>query len=259
MSTAPTDSAPVMISPELGNMPLLQVDNLSVAYGKRVILKQVNFAVHAGEFWFLLGSNGMGKSTFLNCLLGLIPPQHGNYQLHPVLRSRARIGFVPQQCSFNPSLATSVREFVSLGLVGIKTHRVEREAALHFALQQLNLTALAHRNYWALSGGQQQRVRVARALVRRPYFLLLDEPTNGLDLSIQTELLQDLAHLQQEGLTILLVSHDVQLAAQYASHVALFDSGRVQAGTADALLTTATLKQLYGVAQLPHCLAHDAA
>jgi ABC-type Mn2+/Zn2+ transport system ATPase subunit len=115
-------------------------------------------------------------------------------------------------------LATSVREFVSLGLVGIETHKSEREAALHFALQQLNLTAFAQRNYWSLSGGQQQRVRVARALVRRPYFLLMDEPTNGLDLAVQSALLEDLARLQHEGLTILLVSHDLQLATQYATH-----------------------------------------
>ena len=234
-------------------MPLLQVENLSLAYGNRVILENVSFEVHAGEFWFLLGGNGMGKTSFLNCLLGLIPAQHGAYHLHPVLRSRARIGFVPQQCSFNPSLATSVREFVSLGLVGIETHKTEREAALHFALQQLNLTAFAQRNYWSLSGGQQQRVRVARALVRRPYFLLMDEPTNGLDLAVQSALLEDLARLQQEGLTILLVSHDLQLATQYATHVALFNAGKVQAGTAADLLTAPILKQLYGTQQLPHC------
>src|SRR5215217_286878 len=106
---------------------LLRAVRLQVSYGRRTVLRDVNLEVRGGEFWFFLGPNGQGKTTLLRCILGTIKPQAGELQLSSDLEGRRRIGFVPQRCDLNPTLPTTVREFVLLGLVGIRCGRAERE------------------------------------------------------------------------------------------------------------------------------------
>jgi ABC-type Mn2+/Zn2+ transport system ATPase subunit len=226
---------------------LLAAQALTLGYGATIVLRDVDLSVHAGEFWFLLGPNGEGKTTFLRAVLGALPPRAGRLVLHDALADRAALGFVPQRCAPNPILPTTVREFVALGLVGLSLAIGERQARLEWALAHAGLAGLERHSYWALSGGQRQRALVARALVRRPRLLVLDEPTNHLDFLIEAGILALLADLQRdEGTAILFVTHALHLAQRYATHVALFHGGSVEAGPAAELLRDERLARAYG-------------
>jgi len=224
---------------------ILRAENLSLGYGDRIVLWNVSLEVRSGEFWFLVGPNGEGKSTFLRTVLGLLRPKGGVLWTHPEHVSRQRIGFVPQRCDLNPSLPTTVREFVSMGLVGIKARERDR---LEGALERVGLGGMAKRDYWTLSGGQRQRALVARALIRHPGLLILDEATNGMDLSTENAFLRCLSGLhRKEGLTILFVTHDLGLAMRYGTHAAVFKGGRVMAGPIEETLGQEVLGAVYGV------------
>ena len=121
---------------------IVKTTGLRLGYGQRVVLAQVNVEIRAGEFWFFLGPNGEGKTTLLRAILGMIPPQAGQLWVHPELGHRERIGFVPQRCDINPTLPTTVREFVLLGLVGIHTDRNDETSRLEWALDKVGLSGL---------------------------------------------------------------------------------------------------------------------
>jgi ABC-type Mn2+/Zn2+ transport system ATPase subunit len=226
---------------------ILKTAALALGYGEHVVLRDVNFHIQTGEFWFFLGQNGGGKSTLLRAVLGLLPPLSGTLWLHPDLGSRERTGFVPQRCDLNHTLPITVREFVQLGLVGLQVNKAERSHRLTWALEKMGLLGLEGHSYWSLSGGQRQRALVARALIRRPALLVLDEPTNNLDLPTEDALLRLLAALNQsEQQTILFVTHNVELATRYASHVGLLYSGQLLAGPRETVLTPGNLARIYG-------------
>jgi len=221
---------------------ILRAHRLSAAYGRRTVLHDIDLEVGSGEFWFLLGPNGSGKTTFLRSILGLTPIRGGELWLHPRLGGRERIGYVPQRSELNATLPITVREFVLLGLVGTRVRRREAHTRLGWALARVGLAGMEPRNYWSLSGGQRQRALVARALVRRPDLLVLDEPMNHLDRSTQDTLLRFLAELNREHrLTLLFVTHDLDVAERHATHVALFEDGSVLAGPRDLMLARARL------------------
>jgi ABC-type Mn2+/Zn2+ transport system ATPase subunit len=212
------------------------------------VLHDVELEVGEREFWFLLGPNGSGKTTLMRGLLRELRPLAGQLSFDPELASFARIGFVPQRCDLNPALPTTLREFVGLGLVGIRSSRDEEGARLRDALDQVGLRGFEERDHGSLSGGQRQRALLARALIRRPRTLLFDEPTSGLDLTAEHALLRLLERLQrEEGLTVVVVTHDLSLAARYATHVAAFHQGSLTAGTRDVVLTDEILRRVYGM------------
>jgi ABC-type Mn2+/Zn2+ transport system ATPase subunit len=232
-----------------GHNAILKTNGLALGYGRRVVLNEVTLAIRPGEFWFLLGPNGEGKTTFLRTVLGLIRPLAGQLWRHPDLKDRTHVGFVPQRCDLNPTLPTTLREFVRLGLVGMRTPREDRAERLTWALARTGLGGLAEKDYWSLSGGQRQRALIARALVRQPRVLVLDEPTNGLDLEAEDTALRFLAELnRQEQHTVLFVTHNIALAARYATHVAFFHAGSVVSGACQAVMQRETLERIYGVA-----------
>jgi zinc transport system ATP-binding protein len=220
---------------------------MSAGYGAEPVLHHVDLEIRAGEFWALLGGNGTGKSTFLRVLLRLLPVASGELTLDPARLPRERIGFVPQHSEWKGTLPTTVREFVRLGLVGTSVTRSEARERLAWALERVELTALERQSYAALSGGQRQRALVARALVRRPALLVLDEPTSGLDYPLEEAFYRTLAELNQaEGVTILLVTHEIDFAQRYATRVALFRDGHVIAGTSTDMLAPDRLAHTFG-------------
>jgi ABC-type Mn2+/Zn2+ transport system ATPase subunit len=228
---------------------VIEARGLVLGYGGRAVLSDVSITIRPGEFWFLLGPNGAGKTTLLRALLGVLSPQAGELALHPDLAGRGRIGVVPQRCDLNPSLPTTVREFVLLGTVGARTPRREEQARLAWALEHAGLAGMERRSYWALSGGQRQRALVARALVRRPGLLILDEPTSNLDPAGEDAFLRLLGELRRtQALTLIFVTHDVEVAARYGTHLALVSAGRVRAGVARDLLAPDVLHDVFGVA-----------
>jgi ABC-type Mn2+/Zn2+ transport system ATPase subunit len=160
------------------------------------------------------------------------------------------LAFVPQRCDLSPALPVTVREFVDLGLVGIRLPRISRRERVASALERVGFEGVERKDYWALSGGQRQRVLVARALVRRPVFLVLDEPTTNLDLDAEETFLRSIDDLnREEGVTILFVTHRVRIAPEHSTHVALFGGGRVQAGPSSQILTPLALAGTFGISE----------
>jgi ABC-type cobalamin/Fe3+-siderophores transport system ATPase subunit len=227
----------------------IETQGLVLGYRGRIVLRDVDITIRPGEFWFLLGPNGAGKTTLLRALLGVLPPLAGRLAFHGDLAGRQRIGVVPQRCDLNPALPTTVREFVLLGTVGARAPRREERDRLAWALEHAGLAGMESRSYWALSGGQRQRALVARALVRRPSLLILDEPTSNLDPAAEDALLRLLNELRRtQELTLVFVTHDVEVAARYGTHLALVSAGRVRAGLARDLLAPDILGDVFGVA-----------
>jgi ABC-type Mn2+/Zn2+ transport system ATPase subunit len=242
------------MSPEQGNL-VIRINGLSAGYGKRIILRDVDLELRAGEFWFFVGPNGVGKSTLINALLGILQPQEGEIFLNPEFAHRNLIGFVPQRCDLNPTLPIAVHEFVLMGLAGLQVKKREGIERLSWALEKMKLEEMEEKNYWSLSGGQRQRALVARALIRRPKLLIADEPTKDLDLPATNALMECLTDLnQKENLTVLLVTHDLHLAARYCTHAALFTNGSVRTGVCQVILSSETLERAYGV---PVAIGHE--
>ena len=228
--------------------PLLGLYDVTLGYGRRVVLRVESLTIQRGDSWFLLGPNGAGKSTLLRAAMGLLAPLEGRIERDFNCQRPDRIGFVPQGCETRAVLPTTVREFVALGLVGIALPRAEREVRLQRALDRVGLMPHVRADFWTLSGGQRQRALLARALVREPILLVLDEPTNGLDPAAEEGLMDILNALRREHLlTSLFVTHDLALAARHASHVAVASQGTLQAGPRERMLGDSILRAAFGV------------
>ena len=155
---------------------------------------------------------------------------------------------MPQRCEVRSTLPLTVEDFVRLGLTRTGIRRADARRNVAWALGEVGLDGMSRADYWSLSGGQRQRGLVARGLVRRPDLLILDEPTNGLDLPAEDSFLALLSRLNREhGITVLIVTHAVALAARFATHVGLVHGGRVTSGPVGAMLTRSALREAYGV------------
>jgi ABC-type Mn2+/Zn2+ transport system ATPase subunit len=254
-SAGPVSVTLVSPLPAAVEKPVLSAEQVTLAYGRRTVLSDVNLAIRRGEFWALLGPNGEGKSTLIKALLGAVRPARGKIFLRADFQRRTRLALVPQECEVNPSVPTTVREFILGGLVGISLNGSQRDARLKGVLDLMAIPHLRERSLWMLSGGQRQRTLVARALIRDPLLLIVDEPTAGLDLAAAASLLDAITSLSREqGITIVFVTHDLSIAAQHATHAALFRGGKLTAGPLKEVFTPANLSRTFGV---PVGVHHD--
>ena len=215
----------------------------------------VDLDVAQGELVALLGPNGSGKSTLLRLLLGSLRPDAGAIELmgRPLAdwprRDIARaVGVVTQ--SEEMAFPLTVRELVSMGryphLGAWRTEGAVDRAAVARALDRCGLTSLAARPVQELSGGERQRARVARALAQEPRTLLLDEPTASLDIAHEMSLFDLLAELRTDGVTVVIVTHNLNIAARYADRLVLLDQGRVAAAGVPAdVLTRDIVERVY--------------
>lgn len=209
---------------------LLQLNDISFAYEQRKVLDHISLQVNEGDFLALLGPNGSGKSTLLKIILGLLKPASGEVVLfdEPAKQFKHRewIGYVSQKSNaFNSGFPATVFEVVRSGLtkkVGLfKRLPKNIHTLVDDALEAVGMLAFKSRSIGALSGGQQQRVFIARALISEPKMLVLDEPTVGIDHENVQAFYDLLAYLnQQRGITMLLVTHDVDVVSSHITHVA---------------------------------------
>ena len=222
-------------------MAQLTCQALSVGDEGKAVLQDLNFSVRSGDYLCIVGENGAGKSTLMKTILGLQPPIRGKVLTGDGLRPN-EIGYLPQQTQVQKDFPASVWEIVLSGCQGRCGRRpfyrrAEKRLAEH-TLEKLHIAPLARRCYRELSGGQQQRVLLARALCATRSMLLLDEPTAGLDPKATAELYQLIARLNhQDGITILMISHDLTAALDAASHI-LHIGQTVFFGTADTYRTS---------------------
>ena len=199
----------------------MSCQGLSVRYERSFALEEVSFSISQGDYLCIVGENGSGKSTLLKTILGLLPPQSGCVTLGI---DRECIGYLPQQSVIQRDFPASVWEVV---LSGCRTqtklspfYTTAQKQRAHAAMERLHLTAFRKRSYRTLSGGQQQRVLLARALCAAKGLLFLDEPVAGLDPVVTQEMYDIIAQLnRQEGMSIVMVSHDIPAAVQYATHI----------------------------------------
>ena len=228
--------------------PIVLVENGGFAYGRNSILESVEMKIKDGEFWCFIGPNGEGKTTFIKALLGALRPKCGLIRLRADFARRTRIGFVPQSCDLNPSVPTTIESFVKQGTAGLNVERTKLNHRVRRALEVMGIQFIRERSIWRVSGGQRQRAMVARALVRDPLMMIVDEPTAGLDLAASSGLLKTITELNQKHkITVIFVTHDLQLAGRYASHVAIFKNKRVINGPIGEILTGKNLEKAFGV------------
>ncbi len=204
-------------------MAQLSCENLSLGYEGKPILEHLSFSIRAGEYLCIVGENGSGKSTLMRTLLGLQSPLHGRVVRGEGLMPN-EIGYMPQQSVVQRDFPASVREIVLSGCqgrCGLRPYYNKEEKSLaQRSMERMGIDALAKRCYRELSGGQQQRVLLARALCATQKALLLDEPVAGLDPHAAAEMYRLIEELhKKDGITILMVSHDIAAAMRYADKI----------------------------------------
>jgi len=218
----------------------IRLENISKYYGHQVVVNNINLEIKDGEFFVLLGASGSGKTTVLNIIAGLIPPDKGHVFIHDrevtqVPTQKRNIGFVFQHYALFQYM--SVADNIEFGLQVRKVSQAERAKKRDQLLELVGLVGMGNRMPSQLSGGQQQRVALARALALEPDVLLLDEPLGALDAKIRVELRRSLRRIQQTlGVAAILVTHDQDEAFDLADRIGVMNFGRlIEVGTPQEL------------------------
>lgn len=204
-------------------MAQITCKNLTLGYENRAIQENLNFSINTGDYLCIVGENGSGKSTLMKTLLHLQPPISGTIELGDGLRKN-EIGYLPQQTLVQRDFPASVKEIVLSGCQGRcgwrPFYNKEDKEIARKAMEKMMIQDLQDRCYRELSGGQQQRVLLARALCAAKKILLLDEPVSGLDPKVTAEMYQLIQDLnKKDGITIIMISHDIEAAVRYATHI----------------------------------------
>ena len=202
-------------------MELIRFENLSLKYGNRVLFKDLNFSIYEGDYFCIAGENGSGKTTLMNAILGMKEPAEGKITISNDIKNG--IGYLPQQKSLQKDFPASVYEVVISGFQKKRGFRPfynnkEKEIA-DKNMKRLGILDIKKQCFSELSGGQQQRVLISRALCATDKIILLDEPVTGLDKETTEEMYKIINELNDEGVTIVMISHDVYATIRYASRV----------------------------------------
>lgn len=203
-------------------MAQLICDKLKLGYNSQIIINDLSFSVNKGDYLYILGENGSGKSTLMKAILRLHKPLSGSITTGDGLL-HDEIGYLPQQSEFQKDFPASVWEIVLSGCQSRCGRRPfynkEEKQLAKDNIKRMGLEKFIHRCYRELSGGQQQRVLLARALCATQKMLLLDEPVTGLDPDTTEEMYQLIEQLHKDGITIIMISHDLGAAKKYATHI----------------------------------------
>ena len=203
-------------------MALITCQGLSLGYDSHSVADNLNFTVNKGDYLCIVGENGSGKTTLMKTLLNLCEPLGGKISIGEGLGAN-EIGYLPQQTIVQKDFPASVKEIVLSGCqgrCGLRPFYNKKEKQLaEDCMKRMGISDLSRRCYRDLSGGQQQRVLLARALCAARKVLLLDEPVSGLDPKVTADMYNLIKGLNDDGITIIMISHDVSAAVKYASHI----------------------------------------
>lgn len=230
----------------------IDVHDLSIAYGQKPVLWDVDVNFPVASLAAVVGPNGAGKSTLLKGILGLVPAASGQVRIlnQPVTRMRQRIAYVPQRESVDWDFPVSVLDVVLMGRYGKlgwfrRPGREDKNAAAR-CLDMVGMLPLASRQISQLSGGQQQRVFLARALAQEADVYLMDEPFAGVDAATERAIIEILRTLRQQGKTVIAVHHDLQTIREYFDWVVLLNLHLIAAGPVAQVYTPENLHKTYG-------------
>jgi zinc transport system ATP-binding protein len=204
---------------------LLNIQDASLSYGKQSVVTNISFQVNKGEYIALIGVNGSGKTTLIKSILGLIKPTKGHIHHHEQLQ----IGYLPQRMPLQDKFfPATIEEIVATGLL-VSQHfprwiTKQNQIQIEDALTKVGMLPYKKSKIGSLSGGQQQRVMLARMLVANPNLLILDEPTTALDSAIKHDFYDLLTALNRQGVTIIIVTHDMAKVGRYVSRIIELDN-----------------------------------
>lgn len=234
-------------------MTSIELTGVTLAFGARTILANVDLAIRDNEFVGVLGPNGSGKTTLMRAILGLLPPRAGTIRVlgKPVARGNPAVGYMPQTRGALDHLRLTGWDFVASGAKGhcwglpLLDHTARREVA--WALERVAATDLARRPLAETSGGERQRLLLAQALLGRPRLLLLDEPLISLDPHHQSAVVELTRTLQQDlGIAVLFSAHELNPLLGALDRVLYLGRGHAALGTVDEVITSPVLSRLYG-------------
>jgi len=228
--------------------PLLEFKDVYLGYRGEVVLPSVNLLIEEGDFIGIVGPNGAGKTTLLRAIAGVLKPMKGQVIIH---KPNLTLGYVPQRSLLDEIYPLTAIEIVYMGLykkVGVlRSVKRYKDKAVE-VLRLVGLGGMENKLYRELSGGQKQKVLLARALVSEPEILLLDEPITDLDVSSQKIMLDFLTQLNKEkGMTILLVTHLLDVVAERAEKIVMLGDGKVVSGKREEMLSPEMLREFFGL------------
>jgi zinc/manganese transport system ATP-binding protein len=237
----------------MSSEPVIQIKDLHMEFGGRMILDCINMTINKGEFIAMLGSNGAGKSTLLKLLLGLYKPTSGTIEIlgKEPKRGNNEIGYAPQHRTLEADLALRARDVVGFGLDGNKwgigLPNKDRTKKVNNALEEVDMLRLSEMPVGKLSGGEQQRLLIAQALLTNPKILFLDEPLSNLDITHAQAIVSLLTKIaRSRNITVLLVTHDVNPLLSTIDRVVYVANGHGAIGKPEDVITTMKLTELYG-------------
>ncbi len=217
-------------------MALIRCENVSLGYDGLQVIKNINFEINSGDYYSIIGRNGSGKSTLLKALLRLKSPENGKIVYGEDL-SQKGIGYLAQQTPVQKDFPASVSEVVLSGCIkgrGFKPFYTKSDKELAYEkMNFLGIMSIKNKCFRELSGGQQQRVLLARAMCAAKRILFLDEPVTGLDPVVTTEFFDIIKRMHKDGMTIVMVSHDIHCAVKYSSRILHLENGVLFDGTAE--------------------------
>lgn len=236
----------------MSEIPAFEVHDLTVRYRAKPVLWSVDFTLPEGALACVLGPNGAGKSTLVKAALGLVRADSGFVKVfgQSLDEVRKQVSYVPQKEAVDWDFPITVEEVVMMGRFSSfgmfrRPSAQDREAVAH-AIEKVGIGALRKRNIKALSGGQQQRVFIARALAQQAQFYFMDEPFAGVDKATEETIINLLKELSAEGVTCLVVHHDLPTVQRYFDTAILLNTSLVAAGPVEEVMTEANLKSTFG-------------
>lgn len=230
----------------------LEIEHVSVGYNGKPILEDITFQVPHGARVAVVGPNGAGKSTLFKALIGLLPLRQGRIFIHglPLLNHKDCLAYIPQREEVDWRFPVTVEDVVMMGRFGrqgwLGRPSAEDHERVNHSLVQMGIANLAKKPIGDLSGGQQQRVFLARALAQEPHILLMDEPFNGVDIATQETTMALLDDIRSRQVTVLVSTHDLNMAAERFDYVLLINHVLIAYGTPQEVFTSQHISRAFG-------------